>query len=55
MSDGRMGAATAGALLIGLPTIELLWTLSAPSGAHIVTVLFGIALVIASVAGMRPD
>jgi hypothetical protein len=32
--DGRIGAAIAGAMLIGLPAIDLLWVKSAPDGAH---------------------
>ncbi|MGH8631524.1 MAG: hypothetical protein ACREU7_12290 [Burkholderiales bacterium] len=52
--EARAGAALAGAMLICLPAIELLWGRGMPGAAHAITAIFGVALLASSAAGARP-
>ena len=53
LHDARIGAAVAGAMLAALPAIEFLWFDGAPAGGDVITLLLGVALLVASAAGLR--
>ena len=54
MHDNRIGAGIAGALLLGIAAVEL-FAASGLAGANVLTALIGIAMLIASAAGLRPE
>jgi hypothetical protein len=51
--EARIGAALAGSMLFTLPIVGGLWSARDPSGADGMTVIVGIALLVASAAGAR--
>ena len=51
--EAQIGAAVAGSMLFALPLISSLWSVRAPSAADAITSLIGIALLVASAAGVR--
>jgi hypothetical protein len=44
MSDHRIGAGIAGAMLLGISVIELFWGAAAPAAANALTAVLGLVL-----------